>query len=232
MSANGCLVAYVLHSRRYGDSSLLLELFTREQGRSGCIAKGVLRSRGRGTESPQPFHPLSISLRGRGELRTLGTCESNGHAVRLVGSMLYCGLYLNELLLKLTAREDPMPALFDDYADALGMLAKASDPEPVLRCFEVRLLHHLGHGMLLDRDAEGRGIDPDRRYTYAIGSGAVPAIAESGSIGGQTLLALHVGQGEQLSGDPRRLREARQLMRAVLDHYLDGRPLRSRDLFR
>ena len=232
MSANERLSAYVLHSRHYGDSSLLLELFTRERGRIACIAKGVLRARGRHSERPQPFQALSIGLRGRGEVQTLVDSEPDGHGVLLNGKTLYCGLYLNELVLKLTAREDPLPALFEDYAQAIGTLGQGLPPEPALRRFEVRLLYHLGHGLILERDARGHPIDPVKRYTYLVGTGPQAALGESKSVSGQTLLDLATGELTGTTANDGGLREARQLMRTVLNHYLDGRPLRSRELFR
>ncbi len=232
MNPHERLAAYVLHTRRYGDSSLLLELFTRERGRAACIAKGVLRARSRGSERPQPFQSLSVDLRGRGEVQTLASSEPSGHSALLSGKILYCGLYLNELVLKLTAREDPLPALFDDYARAINALGQCLAPEPVLRWFEVRLLNHLGHGLILDRDAQDRPIDPLKRYTYLIGAGAQVAMGESQSVGGQTLLDLAARDFSGTMMDDTALREARQLMRAILNHYLDGRPLRSRELFR
>ena len=232
MSANERLSAYVLHTRRYGDSSLLLELFTREKGRIACIAKGILRAGSRRSERPQPFQSLSIGLRGRGDVQTLVDSEPDGHNVLLSGKTLYCGLYLNELILKLTAREDPLPALFDDYAQTIGTLGQGLPPEPALRRFEVRLLNHLGHGLILERDAQDHPIDPVKRYTYLIGTGPQVALGESKSVSGQTLLDLATGELTGTTANDGGLREARQLMRTVLNHYLDGRPLRSRELFR
>ena len=232
MNPRGLLAAYVLHTRRYGDTSLLVELLTREQGRTAGIAKGILRSSGRGLERPQPFRPLLIDLRGRGEVRTLTMTEQSARGVSLTGKKLYCGLYLNELITKLTAREDPCMGLFDDYANAIAALEAKLDPEPVLRGFELRLLEHLGHGLLLDQDAEGRPIDPVKRYTYVIGSGAFPALGDTQSISGRTMIALRSENLDNLTAGHETLREARYLMRTMLNHYLDGRPLRSRELFR
>ena len=91
--------AYVLHTRRYGDSSLIAELLTREEGRTACMAKGVLRSRTSGL-CVESFRPLLVTLRGRGEVLTLSRAEPAGAPLSLKGRRLYCGLYLNELLVK------------------------------------------------------------------------------------------------------------------------------------
>jgi len=220
--------AYVLHTRRYGDSSLIADLLTREQGRLACVSKGALRAR-RPDSRLQSFQPLLVELRGRGEVLTLTCAETGSAPLRLEGRKLYCGLYLNELILRLTARQDPCPALFDDYARAIRGLSEDESAEPVLRRFEVRLLMHLGLGMALEKDNTGRPVIADWHYTYEIGSGAGQVTGRpAGSFSGKTLLALRAGEFE----DDTTLQQARQLMRRIIDYHLDGRPLRSRDLFR
>ncbi len=228
MDAQALQSAFVLHSRRFRDSSLIVDLLTREEGRVACMAKGVLRRR-RGGAVLESFQPLLADLRGRGDLVTLVSVESAGAVLRLTGRNLYCGLYLNELLLKLTARHDACPPLFDDYVTALRDLEAARPAEPVLRRFEVRLLQHLGLGLSLEQDSRGDPVSAESRYNYGVESGPVCGAAGAGPVvSGSTLVALRSGE----FSDQGALREARALMRSVLDHYLDGRPLRSRDLFR
>lgn len=220
--------AFVLHARRYGDSSLLVELTTRERGRLGCIAKGALQRR-RGGTPLQPFQSLQVGLRGRGEVATLTQAEPLAPPLRLTGRRLFCGLYLNELLHRLTAREDPLPALFDDYADTLAALQRDAALEPLLRGFEIMLLAHLGIGLRLDTDIRGDPVRAGSHYTYSVDDGAVPvAVATDGTVAGDTLGALH--RGEFTS--QRQLDEARRLMRRIIGHHLGGRALKSRELFR
>ncbi len=220
--------AYVLHSRHFGDTSLVVDLLTREQGWVACVAKGAL-AKARSGLVLQAFRPLLVQMRGRGELQALTRAEPSAGSCQLVGRKLFCGLYLNELVLRLSAREDPHPLLFDDYASTVQALASSEPVEPLLRRFEVRLLHHFGLGLALEQDSSGRPVDADRGYTYQIDGGLSPAAAgERDRISGRTLLALRSGQFP----DQQALREARGLMRRVLDHHLDGRPLHSRELFR
>lgn len=219
--------AYVLHARRYRDSSLLLDLLTRDQGRVSCVRRGALSAR-RGGPPLQPFAPLEVRLGGRGEVLSLLDVEAAGATVALHGRQLYCGIYLNELLLKLTGRHDPSPGLFEDYAAALAGLA-AGDEEPVLRSFEVALLRHLGLAPRFDLDSGGRPVQPASRYTFDPEHGASEAVPGApDSVTGAVLAALAAGR----LGDPALLPEARRLMRRVLEHHLDGRVLRSRELFR
>jgi DNA repair protein RecO (recombination protein O) len=228
LNAQTLQAAYVLHSRRYGDSSLIVDLLTRDEGRVACLSKGALRPR-RTEATLQSFQPLLAGVRGRGDVLTLTHVESAGAALRLTGRNLYCGLYLNELLLKLTARHDASPPLFDDYVLAIRGLEAAPSTERVLRRFEVRLLEHLGLGLSLELDSRGEPISVDSSYNYQVGTGAVRDRSLGGRlVSGSTLIALRSGEFP----DQASLREARGLMRRVLDHHLDGRPLRSRELFR
>jgi len=220
--------AYVLHSRRFGDTSLIVDLLTREHGWIACVAKGA-SAKARTGAVLQAFRPLLIQTRGRGDLQTLARVEPSAGGRHLVGRELFCGLYLNELLLRLTARDDPHPFLFDDYRVTLEALASAEPAEPVLRRFEVLLLDHLGLGLALEEDTAGQPIEAGNGYTYEIDSGpSLAAASEQNLVSGETLMALRSGQFP----DQCILREARGLMRRVLDHHLGGRPLRSRELFR
>lgn len=225
--------AVVLHTRRYRDSSLLLDLLLREHGRVACIARGALQGRRAGARL-QPFQRMAVVLRGRGEVLTLVNAETEGALAVLSGRRLYCGIYLNELVQRLTARDDPAPDLFDDYVVALARLGDPDDDdEHALRWFELRLLGHLGVGLVLDQDSDGRPVDPATRYTYAAESGAPRRVHDIASttgvlVDGETLLSLQ----RNMFVDPEQRRAARRFMRRVINHHLDGRPLKSRELFR
>ncbi len=224
--------AYVLHSRRFRETSLIVELITRDHGRMGVLARGALGGKGARRALLQPFVPLLLDWRGRGELPVLADCEAADRPRRLVGRALYCGLYVNELVLHLCQRADPHSELFPAYVHCIDRLAQAGndnrDLEPVLRRFEMQLLDELGTGLQLAVDAEGRAIDPDRRYHYRFDAGPVRAPdSATDACRGDTLLAL--ARGEFTSD--RQRREARRLLRRVIDQHLGGRPLRARELF-
>jgi DNA repair protein RecO (recombination protein O) len=224
--------AFVLHSRPYRDTSLLLEVFSGEQGRVGLVARGARSTRSRQRGLLQPFQPLLLSWTTRGELGTLVTVESAGAPMSLRGHGLYGGFYLNELLVRLLHRNDPHPELYPVYGAALARLAQATDPEPPLRWFEVRLLEALGYGLQLDRDATGAELEPESLYDYRPEQGAVPlgggGAAQGVKISGRSLLAL---QAECLD-DGQVRRDARRLTRAVLDLHLGPAPLKTRAVLR
>lgn len=220
--------AFVLHRRPYRETSLLVEAFAREHGRLGLIARSAARSRSGLRALLQPFVPVLLSWSGRGELATLTAAESWGRPCRLPPARLLSGLYLNELLIALLARQDPHPELYDAYHETLDQLARGDDEQPSLRRFEVTLLARLGYGLQLEREADtGRPIRSDRRYRYLPDRGPLAVTDASGGIiiSGGSLLALAAGQLDE----PEILREVKMLTRAALAARLD-KPLQSRAL--
>lgn len=231
--------SFVLHAYPYRETSLIVEAFTAGFGRVPMVARGAKRPRSEVRGLLQAFQPLALSWAGGGELKTLIKAEWRGGLPLLNGSALLCGFYLNELLLKLLAREDPHPALFDDYAAALQALATepaGARQAAVLRRFEVRLLAALGYAMQLTRDVDGAPVDAARTYHYAPERGPRLVVAhaarEPGAhprlVRGATLLALADGTFP----DAETAADAKRLMRDVLDYYLEERRIVSRRVVR
>jgi DNA repair protein RecO (recombination protein O) len=227
-----CLVAlepaYVLHHYPYRDTSLLLEVFSRHHGRLGLVARGARSARARWRGQLQGFSPLLLSWSLRGELGTLTGVDARGGAAGFAGRQLLSAYYLNELILRLLARHDPHPGLFDAYERALRELAGRD--EAALRIFEKRLLDELGYGLLLDRTADsGLPIEPEATYDYQLERGPVRCDnpADSGLyLRGSSLLSLH----RETLDNPQAGRDARRLLRAALSIYLGSRPLRTREV--
>lgn len=227
--------AYVLHSRPYRETSLIVEAITRDYGRMALVAKGVRRPRSAMRGVLMAFQPLEITWSGKGEVVTLHNAEWQGGQPLLNGRALLCGYYLNELLINLLPREDAHEQLFEHYGKTLQRIAEDISHEAAffsscLRSFEKRLLGDLGYGLMLTHDVSGRPIKPDIRYLYEMESGprAVDdSSALAGTICGQTLLDMDI---ESFS-NPISLAESKQLMRSLMAFYLNGRQLHSRRLF-
>jgi DNA repair protein RecO (recombination protein O) len=224
--------AYVLHAYPYKETSLIVEAFVRDFGRVGMVAKGAKRPRSEIRGLLQAFQPIALSWAGAAELKTLVKAEWRGGVPLPAGASLLAAFYLNELLLKLLPREDPHPALWDEYERALAALAAgegAGAQAVVLRRFEVRLLAELGYALPLTTEADtGAAIDPGTRYHYAFDAGPRRRAAEPGVrwpvVRGATLLALAEGRYP----DPATATEAKQFMRDILDHHLESRRIESR----
>lgn len=224
----------VLHRREFANTSLLVEVWSPTHGRFPAVAKGARRGRAPLAGLLQPFQPLWLGWSGRGEVRTLGRVEAAGRAFALDGDHLYCGFYLNELLMRVLARDDPHEDLFGHYLTALHDLADRQPLDAVLRPFELRLLRILGYGLVLDREADtGRPVQGAQRYRYQPQQGIVAVGVTDGcpsdGLSGETLLQLAADRPPV--GDAQ-IREARRLLRTALAPHLGSRPLVSRELFR
>ncbi|MDP1654162.1 MAG: DNA repair protein RecO [Rhodocyclaceae bacterium] len=221
--------AYLLHAYPYSETSLILEVFSRDHGRLALLARGARRPRSALRGVLHAFQPLELGWFGGGEVKTLAKAEWQGGLPLLRGAGLLLGYYLNELLLKLLPREDAHVLLYEAYAVALQALSHGTTEAAELRRFEKTLLKELGYGLVLDRDAGGRPIEADAHYHYQIERGALPAddSADGLPLAGKTLLDLAADN----YSDQRSLAEGKQLMRYLLSHYLAGQKLQTRRVF-
>jgi DNA repair protein RecO (recombination protein O) len=221
---------YILHSHPYRDTSRILEVLTRDAGRISLFARGVRGPKAKLAAEMQPFRLLLLSWSGRGEAPQLTTAEGAPDHVDLPAPHLMAGFYLNELLLKLTHRHDPVAGVFDLYHGTLEALKHGAALQPSLRIFEKRLLDALGYGVALDVEARtGASIDADAYYHFRPGQGVVLAGADApGALAGASLLGL---ASEELAGT-RALEDARRLLQAALAHCLEGRELNTRAVAR
>ncbi len=222
---------FVLHSYPYRETSLIVEVFSRDHGRLGLVAKGARRPMSQLRGVLMAFQPLLIDWSGGGEMKTLVRAEWQGGQPLLGGQALLCAYYLNELLMRLLPREDPHPTLYRAYGDALRALAAGEGQEVILRRFELALLQELGYGLQLDADADGVPVRPEVRYAYIIERGAVPldeyGIDDASVVAGRVLLDMARGDFRE----PETLAGAKALMRRLIQHYLGGQVLQSRRVF-
>jgi DNA repair protein RecO (recombination protein O) len=227
-------LGFVLHGRAYGDTSLIVDCLTRNQGRQSIYARGAKSKKKNSVRALlNPFIPVILSAKGRGGLKTLTSLEAAGGAYRLQGRALYCGFYLNELLVRLLPEDDSQPDLFDFYADILVELAQHMPEwgdaplEVRLRSFEWMLLEKSGAAFALRQTQHGEAVVADRHYSLVYQRGLEIAEQGVGAISGAALLAFADGK---LAQDAHR-QEIKLFMRKVLRPLLGGKPLVSRALF-
>ncbi|MDF0606888.1 DNA repair protein RecO [Neisseriaceae bacterium TC5R-5] len=220
-------LAYILHTQPYRETSLLVEILTAEHGRFTVMARGARRPRADLRGVLLPFQPLTLAWFGKNELRTLHRAEWNGGIPQLSGLPLICGFYLNELMLKLTARDNPEPEAFHIYDTAVRGLTTTGNLAAVLRRYELRLLQTLGYAPSLQQDQHGEPIQAEQTYRYANGGLACDnSFSDEYAFSGANLLAIDM---DNYTHADTRL-AARRLMRLWLDHLLGTEMLTSRKL--
>lgn len=222
---------YVLHTYPFKETSLVVELFTRDFGRVAAVAKGARRPRSAMRGMLQSFQPLLGAWSGKAELKNLHSLEWGERLLLLQGEALICGFYLNELLLRLLPREDEHALLFDFYGETLRQLAEGGDLAPTLRRFELKMLQEMGYAVPLLHDEADAEVVAERQYRYVAERGACTAGGDEGAkIGvqlvGQTLLDM--AQDDYSVALTQQ--QSKQLMRYLLAHYLGDKPLHTRQL--
>ncbi len=222
--------AFLLHARAYRETSQILEVFSQVHGRVGLVANGARRPKSRWRGVLRPFQPLRVSWSGRGSLYTLRAAEPSSRSFDIGGMGLMSAYYMNELLITLMERRDAHPDLFAHYGAALDALAVGEEPELVLRRFEVRLLGEVGYGLIVDADVVSQQpLAADGLYDYVLDRGPVPVDAvDAGDLvfSGADLVAIGCGEFESA----RQLRDAKRLLRPLLNAALGGKTLRTREV--
>jgi DNA repair protein RecO (recombination protein O) len=229
--------AWLLHSRPFRDTSLLLDFLTPDHGRVSAIARGARSGRPATRALLQPFHPLSISLAGRSELLNLRLVEARGPARPLLGERLFAALYINELMVRLLPGQESETELFDAYALVLQELAGTAELEPLLRSFELRLLDALGYGLQFTHEADNNeAIAEDGWYYLREDSGFVRQLQVQQMQQRSAASQLYPGRELQLIAAENFAAQstrqyAKRLLRQVLQQHLSAKPLTSRELF-
>ena len=225
--------AYVLHARPWRESSLLIEVLSENHGRLGLLARGVQGPKRHVLRAAlQPLQFIRVDAVQRGELAQLRNAEALDAAPQLAGEATLAAFYVNELVMRLAPRQDPLPELFDAYAAVRRRLGDAGSLAWSLRRFERDLLEALGFGFAFDVDGEGVAIDPAARYRLDPEHGPRRLLSDRGhddrsaAATGRALLSL----ASDSQPEPDDLAGLRRALRPVLLHLLGGRGLRSWDL--
>ena len=223
---------YVLHQRPYRETSTLLEIFSSDYGRISLIARGIKTKNKNNLQGLlQPFQKLMVSWSGKGNLPALTKVENIEARPTVSNNIFMTGFYVNELLIRLLHKNEQHEELFQIYEATINGLKYSEEPQPILRRFEKQLLQSLGYGLVLDHTInENTPIDQDQDYYYTFQMGPSLKPPEQGEyivLSGRTLLSINSDQYE----DKASLKEARNLMRYILNCILGNKPLQSRQLY-
>jgi DNA repair protein RecO (recombination protein O) len=220
--------AFVLHHRPFRDTSQILDLISRDQGKLAVVARGSRGARSKLKGILRPIMPLSLSWIIKSDLGTLTGAEVNGAPLSLTGDALLSGYYVNELILHFLHRHDPQPDIFDAYSQTIAALAATgNDVAACLRRFEIELLRQIGYALNLDHEhGSHKPLDPKRHYEYRPEQGAVAVSRDEGAqvFKGEMLAAISAQQ----FADEAVLRSANRLLRNVISFHLGGKELKSR----
>lgn len=221
---------FILHTIPYRETSLLVDLFSLNHGRVRCVAKGFRKPNKKGiAKTLFPYTEYHFHWQGRGELKTLVQADPLQSPVFLKQEALFIGLYTNELLYKLLHQHDPHQPLYHFYHQFMSHLSVSGLDQAELRRFEMLLLEELGYGLVLDAEAEtGQAVSAECLYYYIPDQGLKLIQDNIYALSGADIMALSQGHLEKQSV----LRTAKQLTRQVIDFYLDGKELNSRELYR
>jgi len=241
--------AYVIFQRPFRDTSALLELFTEAYGRRTVIARGIKRPGSKYRGLLQPFQLVLLSWVSKTELGTLADAELPSRVRPIHPKYLPSAFYLNELVHYLLHRDDPHEELFACYHSTLQELQQLSGKQEdelmcqaSLRCFELVLLQSIGYGVNLEMDVDSQSsIEASANYRYIIDRGPVisPDNSRAGEgiqVTGATLQLLAnipmLRSAAQHGGNEarQRFKEAKVLLRSIIDYHLDHRHLHSRDM--
>lgn len=222
--------AYIIHTRAFRDSSLLVEVITQDCGRLSLVAKGARQPKSHQRHLLQPFVPVNIWWQGRSSLKTLTQIEARSEPINLVGKCLFSGFYVNELLNYLLVHELVLPGVFSLYETLLPHLHHEDYLDINLRQFEFSFLQELGYGIDFFRDETGLPIGSEQYYQFVPQRGF--SLACDGVSGpaypGHCLLA--IGQEQYNSKEIRLV--AKSITRNALDQHLQGKTIKSRELFK
>ncbi len=221
--------AVVLHRRPYRESSFIVELLTKKHGRRTVVARGARNSKSR-AGLLQPFQLLLVSCSGKTDLTTLTQVESLDWKINLTGTQLYCGLYINELLLRCLKVHHPQSDLLDLYRISVESFHHYSEAY-VLRKFEWNLLQLLGYGVDLSDDERGNSIEAEQFYHYQFESGFTqitePFEKQISDFSGKDLLAL--ARSDWLSD--KSLQLASRILKPTIRNLVGAKPFASRELY-
>jgi DNA repair protein RecO (recombination protein O) len=216
--------AFLIHRRMYQGSSLLLDFFTKDSGRLRLIARGARKSK----TSLQMFQCLSISFKGKGELKSLSQWEVDDQPRRLLGDDLILAMYANELILRLLPENDEYPETFNSYWAFLANLnaLDSSEKEYALRNFENQMLEDLGYGLDFSFDINDEHIKEDLQYEFIEHQGFNKN--SNGAVSGKALVSL---SKQETITDPIQLTILKKMNRKRLKSLLGDKPLKSKELF-
>ena len=218
--------AFLLHQRPYGNSSVMAEMFTLDNGRISVIAKGAKKPKSKFFGVLSPFSKLRITYRGKSELKTLTNVDKEDIFSDSFSKLSYTLLYINELLIKILPQGAPQKELFNLYDKFLLEIKTSNEIDIILRRFEIDLLEMLGYGINFINEVDsGQSIDTDKLYDF------VPELgfkeSPNGIFNGKEIISISKLDFENINK-----KKFKSLTTMAIGYSLDGGDLKSRQIFK
>ena len=218
--------AFLLHQRPYGNSSIMAEMFTLDNGRISVIAKGAKKPKSKFFGVLSPFSKLRITYRGKSELKTLTNVDKEDIFSDSFSKLSYTLLYINELLIKILPQGAPQKELFNLYDKFLLEIKTNNEIDIILRRFEIDLLEMLGYGINFINEVDsGQSIDADKLYDF------VPELgfkeSPNGIFNGKEIISISKLDFENINK-----KKFKSLTTMAIGYSLDGGDLKSRQIFK
>ena len=218
--------AFLLHQRPYGNTSVMAEMFTLDNGRISVIAKGAKKPKSKFFGVLSPFSKLRITYRGKSELKTLTNVDKEDIFSDSFSKLSYTLLYINELLIKILPQGAPQKELFNLYDKFLLEIKTSNEIDIILRRFEIDLLEMLGYGINFINEVDsGQSIDADKLYDF------VPELgfkeSPNGIFKGKEIISISKLDFENINK-----KKFKSLTTMAIGYSLDGGDLKSRQIFK
>ena len=218
------LTGYLLYARAYQEKRAIYQFFSHEWG----VVHGV------GMRGMPMFNVIELFANGQNALKNFSQIhikDTQNPTLGSLGQSYYALLYLNEMIAKLIALENPCPMLWQSYHNSVQALQNTHNVQEikrVLRAFEVVLFDELGVSIDWQVDSLGAAINPKLRYEFVPNQGFV--ITPHGSFTGNTITML-ANHGDVYDMADSSLNDRGRIFRILIDFLLDYRPLNSRKLW-
>ena len=218
--------AFLLHQRPYGNTSIMAEMFTLENGRISVIARGAKKPKSKFFGVLSPFSKLRITYRGRSELKTLTNVDKEDIFSNSFSKLSYTLLYINELLMKILPHGAPQSELFNLYGKFLKEVKSSKEIDIVLRKFELDLLEMLGYGINFENEVDaGHSIEVNKSYDF------IPELgfkeSPNGIFDGHEIISISKFDFKDINK-----KKFKALTRMAISYSLDGDDLKSRKIFK
>jgi len=218
---------FLLHHRPHGETSIIVDVFTKKNGKMSIIAKGAKKPKSKFFGYLTPFTKLKITYTGRSELKTLTNIDRDfSESTNSLSKTSYSLLYINELLIRLLPKDAVHEDLFQLYESFLVKIHSGENIELTLRSFELDMLEMLGYGLDFENEIDkNQSIDVNKNYSFIPERGFRES--KNSNFSGKDIINIRMRNLAEVSK-----KHLKHITQESIHFCLDGKNLSSREIFR